>query len=114
MAQVRLLISLLVSLRFVNISNRWDVRKLCGQGRFTWNGQAVVRAWYVYSLDQLCSYSRLPHQDMLTPVSEPLDKLTDLQPDEMYVLTLFRCPLPKTNAIWLFSDNMKGFQDLST
>jgi len=56
----------------------------------------------------------LPHQDMLTPVSEPLDKLTDLQPDEMYVRTLFGCPLPKTNAIWLFSDNMKGFQDLST
>jgi membrane-associated progesterone receptor component len=34
------------------------------------------------------------HSEMLTPIDQPLDKLEDLRPDEMYVdpLDMYTCP----------------------
>ena len=46
--------------------------------------------------------------DMLTPIDQPLDKLDDLKPDEMYVAFTFLYPLCSTERVLVISENMHG------
>ena len=46
--------------------------------RFIWIYSTLDPTWCIASWN-------FPHLEMLTPIDQPLDKLEDLHPDEMYV-----------------------------
>jgi membrane-associated progesterone receptor component len=48
---------------------------------------------------------------MLTPIDQPLDKLEDLQSDEVYVVRPTIPILNLTSARPIYSDNIKGWID---
>ena len=62
-------------------SSRWHVRKLCRQRCIQGDGKAVVRLGCEY-LEFVVHFT---HSDteMLTPIDQPLDKLQDLDQEEM-------------------------------
>lgn len=59
------------------------------------------------------AHSFLLLTEMLTPVDQPLDKLEDLQADEMYVYPLHPYPFSSllTSILVFDSENMKGWID---
>ena len=65
--------------------------------------------WVGIDTSSLRSFAKRPicYTEMLTPVDQPLDKLDDLQKDEMYVGFLYNALVSDRLHIY-FSENMRG------